>query len=87
MVKLSTVDLVVLTSSEFRPVAINNENIFYLLNKTSCPNKEVNYTRPSLSIKVSWLGQYIRPLSICPWKKSLHMLTTKSGWKLMPIVR
>ncbi len=43
---------------------------------------------PCLNSLVSrdWLVQQIRPLSVCPCKKSQCALTTKSCWKLTAIV-
>jgi hypothetical protein len=31
-------------------------------------------------VSPEWLGHYNRPLSICPWKKSLWVMVTKSWW-------
>ncbi len=52
----------------------------------SCLEHIWDITSSTDFISQEWIGQYIRPISVCPRERSLHMLAMKSWWKLMKIV-
>ncbi len=60
MERLSTVDLLVLTSLEQLIFILEFGNIMYLFCKASYNNEEVNCTEPSPPVRVPWFVYYFK---------------------------